>query len=168
MALAFALVQRLIFGVLRAPAVGASRALSGVLVTRCGSLDVVDLRHEVLRPGRPREDALWTGDDAPETRHWAARQADRVVGVVTVMASPPPGGEGPCWQLRGMAVAESLRGAGVGGVLLAEVQREVGEPMWCNARERAVPFYARHGWVVVGERFEVAGVGPHFQMRWAP
>ena len=34
-----------------------------------------------------------------------------------------------------------------------------------NARTLAVPFYRAHGFVSVGEEFEIPDVGPHFVMR---
>ena len=42
--------------------------------------------------------------------------------------------------------------------------REVGEPMWCNARAHVVDFYARHGWTGVGELFDIPAIGPHLRM----
>lgn len=136
-------------------------------IRRADASEVVDLRHEVLRAGRPREEAVWDGDEAPSTRHWLALDRDQPVGVVSVFEAPEPGGEA-AWQLRGMAVRAMRRDGGVGGAMLEAVHAEVAAPMWCKARERAVPFYARHGWQVTGERFEIAGIGPHFPMRWSP
>lgn len=130
--------------------------------------EVVDLRHRVLRGGRPRESAVFDGDAGPATRHWVAVQADRIVGVVSVMQAPSPGADGSRWQLRGMAVEPELQGAGVGRALLRAVCAEVDEPMWCNARARVVGFYAREGWQADGAPFEIAEVGPHQRMTWTP
>jgi hypothetical protein len=120
-----------------------------VRVRRGSTAELLDLRHAVLRPGKPRESAHFPGDDDPKTLHWVAVQADRVVGVVSVMPSPK---DGVLWQLRGMAVDPALRG----------------QPMWCNAREAVVGFYERYGWETIGPTFEIAGVGPHRQMIWRP
>ena len=77
---------------------------------------------------------------------------------------PCPDPEGPAWQLRGMAVVPGLQGEGIGSSLLTAVHRDVGEGLWCNARERAVPFYQRHGWIIVSEPFDVGTIGPHRRM----
>lgn len=141
-------------------------------VTRATLDDVVPLRARVLRPGRPVETAIWPCDAQPDTRHWAARDGDAVVAVATVAREPMPATppltapvvEAPGWQLRGMAVEGGLQGQGVGRAVLDALTDEVGAPMWCNARARAVTFYARAGWRVVSDEFDIAGVGPHFRM----
>jgi predicted GNAT family N-acyltransferase len=72
-----------------------------------------------------------------------------------------------------MAVAEEVRGEGVGGRLLmgSLTRMALREPgiakVWCNARERAVGLYERHGFVGVGEPFEVAEIGMHRRMERA-
>ncbi|MFN9985537.1 MAG: GNAT family N-acetyltransferase [Pirellula sp.] len=58
---------------------------------------------------------------------------------------------------------------GVGGELLNYVHRMAklhGWELWCNARESAVSFYAKYGWRVEGEPFEIPKIGPHYVMRW--
>jgi GNAT superfamily N-acetyltransferase len=164
------LVAALIAGLFRAPAVAVARATGGISVRKAAAEEVVGVRHEVLRAGRPRDTAVFDGDDAPDTRHWLAEQAagtegSRAVGVASVMRAPH---QDRPWQLRGMAVVEGLRGSGVGGALLNAVHADVAAPMWCNARERAIPFYERNGWTVDSEPFDVPGVGPHRRMLWNP
>ncbi len=36
--------------------------------------------------------------------------------------------------------------------------------VWCNARVVAVPFYAKQGWEIVSEVFDIPTVGPHRAM----
>ena len=161
------LVAQLVRGLLGSPATAAARAVSDVTVRQGDAREVLDVRHEVLRKGRPRDTAVFSGDDDPSTRHWVAVQADRVVGVVSVMAADAPDwveGAAPAWQLRGMAVHPGWQGRGVGRTLLDVVQREVGEPLWCNARDSAAGFYARAGWTEQGEGFVIEGIGPHHWM----
>ncbi len=161
---AIQLASALVGGLLAAPLVGLQRARAVVTVRRAAAHEVIDVRHEVLRNGRPRADAVFDGDSDLTTRHWVAMQADRAVGVVTVVARTSP--EGPAWQLRGMAVLPGLQGTGVGAAMLSAVHAEVAEPMWCNAREGAVPFYERAGWTLCSATFEIPGVGPHRRMVW--
>lgn len=141
-------------------------------VGRASLDDVLGLRARVLRPGQAVEAAVFPCDAQPDTRHWAAWRAGGVVAVATVAREPLPEDRPltapvdprPGWQLRGMAVDGALQGTGVGRRLLDAVVADVGAPLWCNARLRAVPFYARAGWRVVSDRFEVTGIGPHHRM----
>ena len=126
--------------------------------------DVVDLRHRVLRAGRPRSSAIWSGDDDPESRHWTVLWAGDVVGVATVLARDEPTRPTHRWQLRGMATAPDVRGMGFGKALLSRVVEDVGEPMWCNARASAKAFYEANGWHTEDEPFDIPRIGPHYRM----
>ena len=161
-------VQALIAGVFGAPAEAARRLAGRAVVERADPEAVLDLRHRVLRVGRPRDTAVFDGDRDPQTRHWVARVDTEIVGVVTVMRRPFPGGDGPEWQLRGMAVDPGWQGKGIGRELLQALEREVDEPLWCNARIGARDFYERGGWTATGDIFEIAEVGPHVRMVRTP
>lgn len=126
---------------------------------------VIDLRHRVLRAGRPRSTASFSGDELPGTRHWRVARDGRTIAVVSVMKAPFPDGAGPGHQLRGMAVDPDLQGQGIGGVLVRGVQ-DAHASLWCNARIRAVPFYQRHGWQILGEAFDIDPIGLHHRMVW--
>ncbi|HOY04375.1 MAG TPA: GNAT family N-acetyltransferase [Saprospiraceae bacterium] len=73
-------------------------------------------------------------------------------------------------KMRQVAVATALQGKGIGTLLVAEserlAQRLQFEGMTLHARETAVPFYERLGYVREGERFEEVGI-PHFKMKKA-
>lgn len=133
--------------------------MSGVRVARVDSPVVHALRARVLAVGRAG--GAMSRDHAAKTRHWAAFVDDEVVGCVSVMWLRG-------WMLRGMAVAPELHRQGIGAQLIAAVYAEVAEPMWCNARLSAVPFYAAMGWVAVGPLFEMDEDGPHQRMTWTP
>ncbi len=119
----------------------------------------------MLRPGRPVETAIFPGDEDALTRHWVGERDGSVVACVTVMQQP---WQGRAWRLRGMAVDVSLQRSGLGRRLLLQVHSEVAEPMWCDARLVAVPFYAAGGWSVASMRYEIEGIGPHHKMTWDP
>jgi len=127
------------------------------------------LRAEILRPGQAPEAIVWDGDDAADTLHVAVLCEGDPVGVATVVREgyPPQPGSGD-WRIRGMATLERARGRGIGAALLArciEHAREAGgERVWCNARLRARSIYERAGLQVVGEEFEIPGIGPHLLM----
>lgn len=137
----------------------------GVTVRRATPDEVVGVRWPVLRPGRPRETAIFDGDAAVDTRHWVAELDGAAVGCVTVMAQA---WDGIPWRLRGMAVLPTLHRRGVGRALIDVVHAEVAAPMWCDARLVAVPFYAAAGWQVRSDVFDIPGIGPHHKMAWTP
>ena len=160
------LIIGLIRGFLGVPREAARRLT--VKVRRARSDEVIGVRHRVLRQGRPIETAHLDGDQEPESRHWLAERGDEIVGVVTVIKRTPPNGSEPHWQLRGMAVLPDLQQGGVGSALMKSLSIEVNEPMWCNARVPAIPFYEKHGWVAYGEVFDKPPTGPHRRMKWLP
>jgi predicted GNAT family N-acyltransferase len=136
---------------------------------RIGAADVRPLRQLVLRPGRPYEETALPGDEHPSTAHFGAFLGGNLLAVGTLLDAPHPerGNERAC-QVRGMASHPSVRGAGCGAAVLAtcvaEARRRDAALVWCNAREAAVGFYANAGFVANGERFEIAGIGPHLRM----
>jgi GNAT superfamily N-acetyltransferase len=130
------------------------------------------LRHAVLRPHQRPGELVYPGDDAPGTLHAIVRDGDRVVGTATISREPHPRDPAPGdWRVRGMATDPAARGAGIGAALLAacldHARAEGGRRVWCNARTPACGFYARAGFAVEGEEFELPGIGPHHLMSLA-
>lgn len=131
-----------------------------------------ELRRRVLRPGWAPGTPM-PGDAAPGAVHLAAREPDgAVVGACVLFPRPYPRrpDEPAAWQLRGMATAEDYRSRGIGAAIVTEAVRRVaglgGRLLWCEARETAVPFYARHGFVGEGDLYVNAETGiPHLLMR---
>lgn len=117
----------------------------------------------MLRPGRPVASAQFEGDDAQQTRHFAAFLGNQNVACLTMMDSIWRCE--PAFQLRGMAVAHDVQGQGLGSQLLNFALKQVEQrAIWCNARVRATPFYERFGFTIVSDMFDVADVGPHYKM----
>ena len=145
-------------------------ASSGARVQRIEAQDVRALRHLVLRPGRPFAETAFPGDESPGAAHFGAIRGGELLAVATLLDAPLP--ELPArraCQVRGMASHPRVRGAGHGAAVLAacvdEARARGAALVWCNAREAALGFYLRAGFVARGERFEIAGVGPHFRMQ---
>jgi GNAT superfamily N-acetyltransferase len=139
-----------------------------VSVRRAALAEVIALRHVELRPGLPRAAAEFEGDDEPTTLHFGAFSAlgGEAVGCASLVLRPWRGEA--AYQLRGMATRADLARRGIGRALLECVEDEVRTTavrvLWCNAREAAVPFYARAGWTVASAVFDIPTVGPHFAM----
>jgi len=129
--------------------------------------DIIDLRHVVLREGLPREAAIFEGDEAPTSRHFAAFADGKCVGCATFHLNQWE--NKPAYQLRGMATAPEFRSGGIGTELLRlaeEALRKTGpiRQLWCNARTPALNFYKKQGWKMVSEEFFIPTAGPHFRM----
>lgn len=124
-----------------------------------------DLRWRVLRApwGRPRGSEL--DDREAGAIHLVAVEAatGRVIGAGRAHFNSPDEA-----QVRGMAVEEDWRGRGVGGALLRELEARAAaggaRRMILSARDVAVPFYQRQGYVVERQGETLFGSIPHSWM----
>ena len=137
-----------------------------------------DLRHRVLRAGKPLSTCKFDGDTDLNTFHLGILQemtgvsADSektILGICSLYARPIPDQtndiNGSFWQLRGMATAPEARQQGLGKRLLEAAEKEVikrgGTGIWANAREAALNFYHHNGYQDIGGHFDIAEVGLH-------
>ncbi|TNE73671.1 GNAT family N-acetyltransferase [bacterium] len=140
-----------------------------MLKFRLATLDeVIPLRHEILRKGRPVETAFFPEDKESETRHFGLFDESGVIACCLTII-PKNYKENDAWQLRGMATRADLQGNGVGSQLvekaidfMQEVQSK--SIIWCNAREAACRFYEKLGWKIDSEKFDIDPIGPHYKM----
>jgi ribosomal protein S18 acetylase RimI-like enzyme len=128
-----------------------------------------ELRQQVLRPDAPLSKCAFLGDDAQSTIHFGVFKATEMVGVASLYEESSPDVEHQQgWRIRGMATDASVRGFGYGKKLLeaclAHAREHGGDVVWCNARTSAVGFYEKNGFSIVGEEFDIPGIGPHFLM----
>lgn len=142
---------------------------SRIAVRKITSAETWPLRQSMLRPGRPLTAVQFPGDDLPATKHFGAFRSGQLVGIASLFLAEIPEHPGvSALQLRGMATAPTVRGAGYGRALVAACiafAAASGKPLiWCNARTSAVEFYRRLGWDILGAEFDVPDVGPHFHM----
>lgn len=141
----------------------------------CGRVDPAltrELRRSVLRPNIPVGAAL-PGDELADALHFGATtDAGAVVSTCFVYPEPcpwlPPRAD--AWQLRQMATDPDHRGQGYASAVVesavAQLRTLGAGLLWCYARERAVPFYARHNFVAEGAIFtDTEHVIPHQRMR---
>lgn len=138
-----------------------------------------ELRQRVLRPHQRIEEMNYFGDHDADTAHFGAfiKTADieDLLSIGSIYLAPLKGphatlpDDGRTWQLRGMATAPGRSGSGLGaGVLKAAIAHARSNPagkggvtLWCNARQGALGFYEKFGFISVSETFELAGIGPH-------
>jgi GNAT superfamily N-acetyltransferase len=122
------------------------------------------LRAKVLRPGQPAAASRYPLDE--KAVHFCALEEGTVCSTVTAHPENSPlFHDARQWRIRGMATEPAWQGKGLGRAVLLELfswARGNGVSFfWCNARERAIPFYEKMGFQVEGDLFEVPGIGPH-------
>src|SRR5215467_10339095 len=110
-----------------------------VEVRQISAADTVPLRHVVLRPGRPVETALFTGDDLPSTKHFGAFRNGQLLCIASLFEAELPDEPGvAAIQLRGMATAAEAQRTGLGrelvrGCVRCDPGKGPRRP-WCNTR----------------------------------
>ncbi|MED5330359.1 MAG: GNAT family N-acetyltransferase [Planctomycetota bacterium] len=131
------------------------------------------LRGEVLRPGQELSESIYPQDDDPSTTHFAMKEDEEIIGVVSLLPEIRSGGM-ERWRVRGMAVRPDRQREGLGSILMRGVQaiaQKRGGGMWMNVRTTAESFYSGHGCQVEGEPFEgdlIGSLGSHILMVWWP
>jgi GNAT superfamily N-acetyltransferase len=129
--------------------------------------DTHALRRRVLRDGTASDVVEFDGDTLDTTFHLGLRLGGDVVAVSTWLARRYPDRPAePGYQLRGMATDPRHRGQGLGTRLLEaglDRCRDTGATLvWARARDSALAFYERHGFVTVGPGYVDLTTGlPH-------
>jgi predicted GNAT family N-acyltransferase len=131
--------------------------------------DVLPIRNEVLREGKlTLDECRFLNDDQDGTFHLGYYAGDELACIASFHPQTYTGFEGKAYQLRGMATTENYRGKGFGNRLvnfaITYLRGQKINYLWCNARKKAVPFYASVGFEVISAEFELHGVGPHYVM----
>ena len=116
------------------------------------------LRLAVLRRDTPTKEVVFAEDSWPGTVHLAVRIGDELVATSSWVPRDHDATPGVhAVQLRGMATANHLQGTGLGGLLVEEGCRRMAASgfglVWARARDAALGFYERHGFVVEGDGF---------------
>lgn len=142
---------------------------SVIQIKEISALETYTVRHPVLREGRPIEDCRFDGDNLPTTFHLGLFYDAILVGVATFMKNNHTVfSDDNQYQLRGMAVLKTHQGKQLGDALFKHGEILLKEKsvslLWFNAREVAVNFYKRNGCEILGEPFEIKGIGIHFVM----
>ena len=130
---------------------------------------ILELRHKVLRHGKPFESCFYKEDKIASTIHLAAIVKDTIVSCATFYSEKNNDiAHKNSFRLRGMATEEKFRKKGFGKLLLKTAEKIIGEKgsnnLWCNARIKAVPFYVSCGYKIFGQLFDIHDIGPHYMM----
>jgi len=139
-------------------------------VRKVTNTDTWPIRNEVLRPGLPVSSCHFAEDKLPDAVHFSSFAGRQQTGVVSAypIAFPIDDSLAECWQLRAMATIPAVRGQGHGAALIHTLEgyllEKCAQWLWCNARQEAIGFYRKLGFVERGDEFEIAGIGPHCAM----
>ncbi len=127
------------------------------------------VRKPVLRPHQPIENCRFDGDDLDSTVHFGYYEESNLIGIVSLFEKKHSN-----WdlerqiQVRGMAVLHPYQKKGIGEKLILKVleyaQEKNAAIIWFNAREKAVPFYKKLGFLIKGTAFDIEGIGTHYLM----
>ena len=132
-----------------------SNPVSSAEVVELTAQETHPLRAAVLRVNTPTKEVVFAEDTWPGALHLGVRRDGELVATSSWIPREHAGQ--PAIQLRGMATARSVQGAGIGGLLLeAGCSRfqAAGELLiWARARDAALEFYRRHGFEVHGDGF---------------
>jgi len=136
-------------------------------IKKITAFETLIVRHPVLRPGRPIGSCHFEGDDLPTTSHFGLYFENQLVAIISSFkVQNKLFIEENQYQIRGMAVLEEFQKKGFGEALLNYCENEIrikkGKLIWFNARETAVGFYKKSGYEVLGGKFEIPEVGPHY------
>lgn len=139
-------------------------------IKKISSRDTFLVRHPILREGKPIESCQFDGDDLETTTHFGLFIDKNIIGVLSVFKNNNVifSSENQ-FQIRGMAILKDFQRKGFGDELIkhAEVyiKSQFGKLIWFNARESAVPFYEKLGYIKIGEPFFIADIGIHYIMK---
>jgi GNAT superfamily N-acetyltransferase len=140
-----------------APRHAPAEPASGWEVVTISAEQTHPVRLAVLRSDTPTKEVRFAEDESPGAVHLGVRVDGELVATSTWVPRDAPDGTGPAVQLRGMATVGWLQGRGAGAALIAAGcahARAIGATVvWANARDRALAFYEREGFVVVGDGF---------------
>ena len=126
-----------------------------------------EVRHPVLRKGKPVESCRFENDDHPESIHLCAKKKDIIIGVLSALPNNCP--DFPLkksYQLRGIAVNHEFQRMGIGSLLVQKVEQQIRlnksiEYIWLNARVNTKNFYLNLQYLPVGKVFNIIDIGMH-------
>lgn len=123
----------------------------------------------MLRPHGTLEDCIFRGDTDEMTFHLGAFVDKKLVSVASFYFENSPKFQDQYqYRLRGMATLPEYQGQGLSSALLKTafpvIKQNQCTLLWCNAREKAIGYYEKVGFVPHGELFSVPQIGKHILM----
>ncbi len=127
------------------------------------------LRHAELRQDQPFSTTSYLRDNDKDTFHMACLVDSKVVTCATFYPEETEKISAvKAYRLRGMATDSKFRRRGYGRELMETSFKKLknygADMLWCNARLVAISFYESLGFKILGEIFNIEGIGPHYYM----
>lgn len=111
------------------------------------------LRQEILYPESKLNEMAMEEDN--HGYHFGAFKDNKIVAVVSLFQ------KGADFQFRKFAVATDLQGTGIGKTMLQHIidfaNTGGATRIWCNARDTAIAFYVKYGFMQTGTLFSKNG-----------
>ncbi|MDX7995963.1 GNAT family N-acetyltransferase [Bacillus subtilis] len=131
--------------------------------------DTYEIRHRILRPHQSIEQCKYEEDHAKGSFHLGAFFEGQLFSIASFSPQIQPLiTESPAYRLRGMATLEGYRDQKGGSTLIKHAEEKLAkngvQAVWCNARSHVKGYYSKLGWEVLGEPFEIPGIGTHIIM----
>ena len=140
-----------------------------VNITKVDADKVRTLRHSELRKGQDFSTTSYIEDYEAGTFHMACIVDEKIVTCASyypeksIKIKSKRG-----YRLRGMATDSNFQRKGYASDLMQESFKELKkrdcDMVWCNARLIAVDFYTSVGFKIIGDLFDIEGIGPHYYM----
>ncbi len=126
------------------------------------------LRSKILRNGLPAQECIFPTDQVQGAFHLAYYEGEEITCIASFFPKNHGERKELGYQLRGMATDDQFKGKGYGTKLVQfaveYIEKTNAAYIWCNARASAVPFYQKLGFELASNEFEIAGIGPHYEM----
>lgn len=138
-----------------------------MIIQLSSSQTTYEVRHPVLRKGKPVESCRFENDDHPESIHLCAKKKDIIIGVLSALPNNCP--DFPLkksYQLRGIAINNKFQRMGIGSLLVQKVEQQIRlnksiEYIWLDARVNTKNFYLNLEYLPVGKIFNIIDIGMH-------
>ena len=140
-----------------------------VNITQVDADKVRPLRHSELRNGQDFSTTSLLEDYKEDTFHLACIVDDKIVTCATFYPDKfIKIKSNKAYRLRGMATDSQFQRKGYASDLMEESIKELKkrdcDMLWCNARIVAVDFYKSVGFKIIGDLFNIKGIGLHYYM----
>ena len=140
-----------------------------VSISKVDAEKVRPLRHSELRKGQDFSTTSYLKDYEVDTFHMAYISDEKIVTCATFYPEKSTKIKSEnAYRLRGMATASNFKRKGYATDLMRgsfkELKEKESDLLWCNARLVAVDFYESLGFKIIGEVFDIEGIGPHYYM----
>ena len=138
-------------------------------INKVNAEEIRSLRHSELRKGQDFSTTSYLKDHQSDTFHMTCILIEEIVScatfypekIIQIKFDNP-------YRLRGMATYNKFQRKGYAKNLMIEAFKELKkrdcDMLWCNARIVAVDFYKSVGFKVIGDLFNIKGIGLHYYM----